>query len=71
MAKKPFSIRVEKHIESSYKAIQAIENVDGETLLKNMISDWVSNFSGDKKVAYEALLKVWKEKEDIEKKTNN
>ena len=66
MAKKPFSIRVEKQIENSYKAIQAIENVDGETLLKNMIADWVSNFSGDKQVAYESLLKVWKEKQDME-----
>jgi putative effector of murein hydrolase LrgA (UPF0299 family) len=59
MMKKPFSIRVEQTTVNRFKAISTIENIDGAALLSEMILDWENKLKGEKKEAYEALLRIW------------
>lgn len=64
MAKKPFSVRVEQTTVNKFKAIATIENIDGAKLLQHMIVDWEIKLEGEKKEAYEALLRIWSRNTD-------
>lgn len=61
MAKKPFSIRIEQHLIDRFKALSTVLNVDGATLLKEMILEKEKTLTKEQHEAYEALLKVWRE----------
>jgi hypothetical protein len=66
MPKKPFSIRVEQPTVNRFKAISTIENVDGATLLQQMILDWENKLKGEKREAYDSLLRIWSNSDNYE-----
>lgn len=61
MAKKPFSIRVESSVINRYKALATVLNVDGATLLAELVMEREKTLTEDERKAYEALLKLWKD----------
>ncbi|PLR79125.1 hypothetical protein CU633_01785 [Bacillus sp. V3-13] len=60
MSKKPFSIRVEPHVVNKYKALSTVLNIDGATLLSELINNAESNLNKEQLSTYESLLKLWK-----------
>jgi len=61
MAKKPFAIRVESSVINRYKALATVLNVDGATLLAELVMEREKTLTEDERKAYEALLKLWKD----------
>lgn len=59
--KKPFSIRLESSVVNKFKALSAILNLDGASLLSELISNKEKELTEEQRNAYEALLKIWRE----------
>ena len=60
MSKKPFSVRVEDSVSTRFKALSAILKLDNAELLKELIREKEELLTEEQRIAYEALLKVWK-----------
>ena len=63
MSKVPFSIRVETRVTDKFKALTTILNIDGAQLLEEMVKMKVESLTGNQRIAYDALLIIWKENE--------
>ena len=63
MSKVPFSIRVETRVTDKFKALTTILNIDGAQLLEEMVKMKVESLTENQRIAYDALLIIWKENE--------
>lgn len=63
MAKKPFSMRVEEHLQYQFKALSFVTNMSAEELLSEMILRQEMAMNTEEQEAYKALLKAWRVKE--------
>ena len=60
MAKKPFSIRIEEHQTSRFKALATIKNKDSAAFFMELLNMAEQNLTDNERKAYDALISVWK-----------